>query len=118
MVAFDDVAVAALLTDRSDDLQGWIGRVLGALAADDPGARQLRDTVRVFLDCDGSYTQAAARLHLHKNTVHYRVRKAEELRGRPLADDRLDVEVALTRSGAALAPAARRRDALKAKCSA
>ena len=42
---------------------------------------QLRDTVRVFLDCDGSYTQAAARLH--KNTVHYRVRKAEELRGRP-----------------------------------
>ena len=54
---------------------------------------QLRDTVRVFLDCDGSYTQAAARLHLHKNTVHYRVRKAEELRGRPLAGDRLDVEV-------------------------
>jgi DNA-binding PucR family transcriptional regulator len=67
--------------------------VLGALAADDPGARQLRDTVRVFVDCDGSYTQAAARLHLHKNTVHYRVRKAEELRGRPLAGDRLDVEV-------------------------
>ena len=95
VVAFDDVAVAALLTDRSDDLQGWIGRVLGALAADDPGARQLRDTVRVFLDCDGSYTQAAARLHLHKNTVHYRVRKAEELRGRPLSGDRLDVEVAL-----------------------
>ena len=44
---------------------------------------QLRDTVRVFPDCGGSYTQAAARLHLHKNTVHYRVRKAEELRGRP-----------------------------------
>ncbi|MGP8001102.1 MAG: helix-turn-helix domain-containing protein [Streptosporangiaceae bacterium] len=46
--------------------------------------------VRVFLDCDGSYVQAAARLHpctttlhLHKNTVHYRVRKAEEPRGRP-----------------------------------
>jgi DNA-binding PucR family transcriptional regulator len=95
VVAFDDVAVAALLTDRSDDLQGWIGRVLGALAADDPGARQLRDTVRVFLDCDGSYTQAAARLHLHKNTVHYRVRKAEELCGQPLAGHRLDVEVAL-----------------------
>jgi hypothetical protein len=95
VVAFDDVAVAALLTERSDDLQGWVGRVLGALVSDDPGARQLRDTVRVFLDCDGSYTQAAARLHLHKNTVHYRIRKAEELRGRPLAGDRLDVEVAL-----------------------
>ncbi|MDT7644868.1 MAG: hypothetical protein QOC75_1868, partial [Pseudonocardiales bacterium] len=32
---------------------------------------------------------------LHKNTVHYRVRKAEEIRGRPLTDGRLDVEVAL-----------------------
>ncbi len=95
VVDFDDVAVAALLTDRSDDLQSWIGRVLGPLAADDPGARQLRDTVRVFLDCDGSYTQAATRLHLHKNTVHYRVRKAEELCGQPLAAHRLDVEVAL-----------------------
>jgi DNA-binding PucR family transcriptional regulator len=95
VVAFDDVAIAALLTERSEDLQGWIARVLGALLADDPGTRQLRETVRVFLDCDGSYTRAAARLHLHKNTVHYRVRKAEELRGRPLAADRLDVEVAL-----------------------
>ncbi|WP_242625571.1 helix-turn-helix domain-containing protein [Streptomyces sp. BK022] len=48
-----------------------------------------------YLDSGGSYTQAATRLHLHKNTVHYRIRKAEELLGRPLAEDRLDVEVAL-----------------------
>ncbi|MFJ4031286.1 helix-turn-helix domain-containing protein [Streptomyces griseoluteus] len=39
--------------------------------------------------------QAATRLHLHKHTVHYRIRKAEELLGRPLAEDRLDVEMAL-----------------------
>lgn len=49
----------------------------------------------MFLQASGSYTEAAARLHLHKNTVHYRVRKAEELRGRPLTDGRLDVEIAL-----------------------
>lgn len=47
------------------------------------------------LYAEGSYTEAAARLHLHKNTVHYRVRKAEEIRGRTLVDGRLDVEVAL-----------------------
>ncbi|MDN5930280.1 MAG: helix-turn-helix domain-containing protein [Pseudonocardia sp.] len=35
------------------------------------------------------------RLHLHKNTIQYRIRRAEEARGRPLQDDRLDVEVAL-----------------------
>jgi DNA-binding PucR family transcriptional regulator len=32
---------------------------------------------------------------MHKNTVHYRVRKAEEVRGRSLAEGRLDVEIAL-----------------------
>jgi DNA-binding PucR family transcriptional regulator len=87
--------VPALLTERSEDLQRWIRRVLGDLAAEDPGTRQLRETVRVFLDSGGSYTEAAARLHVHKNTVYYRVRKAEELRRRPVTDGRLDLEVAL-----------------------
>ncbi|PKV94527.1 DNA-binding PucR family transcriptional regulator [Amycolatopsis echigonensis] len=95
VVLFDDVAIAALLTEHSDDVYRWIARVLGDLVADDPGTEQLRETLRVFLDTDGSYTHAAARLHLHKNTVHYRVRKAEELCGRPLAEHRLEVEVAL-----------------------
>ena len=95
VVTFDEVAIAGLLTEQSDDLHRWIGRVLGDLAADDPATRQLRDTVRVFLESGGSFTHAAAQLHLHKNTVHYRVRKAEELRGRPLTENRLDLEVAL-----------------------
>ncbi|MEJ8278366.1 PucR family transcriptional regulator [Pseudonocardia spirodelae] len=92
---FDDVAVTALLTDRSEDLRRWVSRVLAGLTADEPGTDQLRETLRVFLAVGGSYTQAAARLHLHKNTVHYRVRKAEELLGRPVGEDRLQVEVAL-----------------------
>ncbi|MFF3517182.1 PucR family transcriptional regulator [Streptomyces sp. NPDC002573] len=95
VLAFDDVAVAALLTENSEDLERWIVRVLGDLATDAPGNRELRDTIRVFFESGSSYTQAATRLHLHKNTVHYRIRKAEELLGRPLTDDRLDVEVAL-----------------------
>ncbi|MFG3097704.1 PucR family transcriptional regulator [Streptomyces sp. NPDC048202] len=95
VLAFDDIAVAALLTDDAEDLERWITRVLGALVTDAPGIGQLRDTVMAYLSSGGSYTQAAARLHLHKNTVHYRIRKAEELLGRPLAEGRLEVEVAL-----------------------
>ncbi|MFD8098289.1 helix-turn-helix domain-containing protein, partial [Nocardia fluminea] len=64
------------------------------LGTDDTAAR-LRETVRAFLDARGSYTDAAARLHVHKNTVHYRVRKAEELLGHPIGERRLDIEVAL-----------------------
>ena len=33
---------------------------------------------------------------LHKNTVHYRIRKAEEILGRPVQESRLDVELALS----------------------
>jgi sugar diacid utilization regulator len=95
LVSFDDVAIAALLTDHPDDLRIWTLRVLGDLAADDPTTARLRSTVRVFLEANSSFTEAATRLHLHKNTVHYRIRKAEEIRGRPLSQGRLDVEVAL-----------------------
>jgi hypothetical protein len=95
VVAFDDVAVAALLTDHPSELRTWVQRILGNLAADTDAAQRLRETVRVFLQAGGSYTEAATRLHLHKNTVHYRVRKAEELRGHALTDRRLDIEIAL-----------------------
>jgi DNA-binding PucR family transcriptional regulator len=95
LVDFSRVAIAALLSDNLEDLGVWVARTLGELARDDDAMARLRDTVRVFLQCGGSYTDAAARLHLHKNTVHYRVRKAEEALPGPLADNRLDVEVAL-----------------------
>lgn len=95
LVDFDRVAVAALLAENLDDLRVWVQRTLGDLARNDDAMARLRDTVRVFLQCGGSYTDAAGRLHLHKNTVHYRVRKAEEVLPAPLAERRLEVEVAL-----------------------
>jgi DNA-binding PucR family transcriptional regulator len=35
---------------------------------------------------------------LHKNTVQYRIRKAEESLGRPVGNDRHDIELALQAS--------------------
>jgi hypothetical protein len=95
VTAFGEVGVAALLAENLDALGTWVTRTLGDLATDDEATARLRETVRVFLETGGSFTDAASRLHLHKNTVHYRVRKAEEVRGRPFSADRLDVEVAL-----------------------
>ncbi|GAA5160096.1 helix-turn-helix domain-containing protein [Pseudonocardia eucalypti] len=95
VVSFAEVSIAALLSENLDSLRTWVRRTLGALARDDEATERLRETVRIFLETGGSFTDAAARLHLHKNTVHYRVRKAEEIRGRPLSEGRLDVEVAL-----------------------
>ena len=69
---------------------------LGALAIDDEPQARLRETARVFLSTGGSFTATAEQLMLHKNTVHYRIRKAEEIRGGPLQESRLDVELALS----------------------
>ena len=43
---------------------------------------------------NGSFKATAERLILHKNSVQYRVRKAEEALGHPLDDNRLQVELA------------------------
>lgn len=94
VVRFDDVAVAALLTD-DPVLRVWVRRVLGDLAGNDDATARLRQTARTLLACGGSYTAAAAQLHVHKNTVHYRVQRAEELRGKPISEGRLEMEVAL-----------------------
>jgi DNA-binding PucR family transcriptional regulator len=95
VVEFEHVAIAALMSDNLEDLGRWVTRTLGELARDDESMARLRETVRVFLQCGGSYTDAAALLHLHKNTVNYRARKAEEAIGHPLTERRLDIEVAL-----------------------
>lgn len=54
-------------------------------------------TLRAFLDANGSWSRTAQRLHLHLNTVRYRIARVEELTGRDLSrmDDRADVYLAL-----------------------
>jgi DNA-binding PucR family transcriptional regulator len=89
------LSVAALLGDNADAAASWIGEVLGPLAAATESDERLRETLRVFLGAGSSFKAAAEELHLHVNSVKYRVRRAIERRGRPIADDRLDVEVAL-----------------------
>ena len=57
----------------------------------------LRETLEAFLECSGSWSRAAQRLHLHVNTVRYRIGRVEELTGRDLSElpDRVDVYLAL-----------------------
>jgi DNA-binding PucR family transcriptional regulator len=89
------LAIAALLGDDVEAASVWVGEVLGPLASDTDADERLRETLRVFLRRGSSHKAAAEELHLHSNSVKYRVNRAVERRGRPITDDRLDVEVAL-----------------------
>jgi DNA-binding PucR family transcriptional regulator len=89
----------ALLAAVPDDLRrAFAARVLGpVLDHDARTGAGLRVTLEAFLDCSGSWTRTADRLHLHVNTVRYRIGRVEELTGRNLGalPDRVDVFLAL-----------------------
>ena len=92
---FVDVAPVAMMCADIESAREWVRETLGALAIDSERNTRLRETARVFLQTGGSYTSTADQLFLHRNTAQYRVQKAEELRGRPLREGRLEVELAL-----------------------
>jgi len=98
VTSFADVAPLALMSGSVDLVQAWVVETLGSLADDDAHNGLLRGTLRVFLQEGGSFKATAERLTLHKNTVQYRVRKAEEGLGHSVGEDRLQVELALLAS--------------------
>ncbi|MFB7237501.1 PucR family transcriptional regulator [Streptomyces sp. NPDC056269] len=71
--------------------------VLGPLLDGGRSGSMLLDTLEVFLAHDCSWTRTAEALHIHVNTVHYRVERIEVLTGRDLSrlDDRVDLSAAL-----------------------
>jgi PucR C-terminal helix-turn-helix domain/GGDEF-like domain len=98
VVTFSEVAPVAMMLGSPDLLRAWVLATLGGLATDDEPHARLRDTLQVFLQSGGSYKATAEKMLMHKNTVQYRVRKAEESLGRPAAGNRPDVELALQAS--------------------
>jgi hypothetical protein len=92
---YAEIAPIATMGDDLAATRDWVHETLGALAVNDRRHADLRETARVFFETGGSYAATAERLSLHRNTAQYRVRAAEELRGRPFSEDRLDVELAL-----------------------
>jgi len=97
-VAFSEVAPVAMMLGSADLLRPWVLSTLAGLADDDEHHARLRETLLVFLQSGGSYKTTAERLMLHKNTVQYRIRKAKESLGRPVGENRHDVELALRAS--------------------
>ncbi|MFD3657076.1 PucR family transcriptional regulator [Streptomyces sp. NPDC058620] len=91
-----------LLPFVPDDVRrAFTARLLDPLRDYDMRHRaELIPTLEAFLDCDGSWTRCAARLHLHVNTLRYRVGRIEQLTGRDLSrlEDKLDFFLALRMS--------------------
>jgi sugar diacid utilization regulator len=93
---YHDVDVVAMLSTDMDAAREFAVRELGALAGRGEPATNLRRTLKCYLDRDRSLAGAAQELHIARNTVAYRVQRAEELRGRPINERRMQLHAALT----------------------
>lgn len=98
VTTYDDpgVQIASILAQDLDGTRQLVTSSLGGLAVDDEPNQRLRETLLAFLGAKSSYLATAEVLHLHKNTVKYRVDRAAEVRGRAIDEDRLNLELALT----------------------
>ncbi|BDD81855.1 ABC transporter substrate-binding protein [Tsukamurella pulmonis] len=96
LVATDPgVGLAALVARDVGAARSWADGVLGDLTGANAADERLRSTLEIFLRTGGSFKATAEQQLMHANSVKYRVRRALQRRGREIADDRLDVEVAL-----------------------
>jgi PucR family transcriptional regulator, purine catabolism regulatory protein len=88
-VNFADLGLYRMLFTLSQhpELREFYQETLGVLL--DYDARTgagLVETLDAYFSCNGSPTDAAQRLHLHRNTVIYRLRRIEEVGGLQLED--------------------------------
>ncbi|MBN6052750.1 PucR family transcriptional regulator [Nonomuraea sp. RK-328] len=100
VVTSDEIYTHALLlaTVPGDVRRSFAGRLLGPLIDyDSRHQSELVRTLATFLDCAGSWNACGERLHVHVNTVRYRIGRVEELTGRDLSSmaDRVDFFLAL-----------------------
>lgn len=83
----DDLGDSVFLPADREDGRAAAWRVLGRVFEyDDAHAGQLLDSLRVFLQENRSWQRAASSLHIHKQTLVYRMRRVEELTSRSLSD--------------------------------
>lgn len=86
VVRFEDRPLAVLLAGTPEGAHALALGVLGEVLDLPPGDRKVvLETARTWLAVAGSTSDAAGRLHIHRNTVRYRLRRLEELSGRDLA---------------------------------
>src|SRR5215472_11204433 len=86
LARYRDVPVAVLIASAPDPSEAVARAVLGAvLALPEAECESILSTLREWFAVDGATSVAAEKLHMHRNTVRYRLRRLEELTGRSLS---------------------------------
>lgn len=95
LALYEDVEIVALMAQDLEHVREFVGATLGPLARATPAAARMRETLSIYLAEGANAAAAAERLHAHKNTVRYRIQRAEAELGSPVSANRLGIELAL-----------------------
>lgn len=95
VITYREVALAALLTADPERARWFVEEELGDLGASDPKTGDLRATALQFLRSGANLLRTATALHVHRNTVVYRLKNVERLLGRGLDERPLETHAAL-----------------------
>jgi len=99
-LSFDELGVYRVIArvEERATLEAFRREYLGPLEDyDDRHATELVETLEGFFACNGNHARAAELLHLHRNTLLYRLERVEALTGHDLddSDTRLSLQLAL-----------------------
>jgi len=95
VTSYGEVELPALLTADLPAARAFVERELGPLGKPGRQAADLRETLLAYLEELNSPHAAAQRLHVSRNTVSYRVKRAEELLGPEWRQRRHELQTAL-----------------------
>ncbi|NKS55613.1 Fis family transcriptional regulator, partial [Rhodococcus hoagii] len=95
VTSYTHVELVSMLSADPDAMRALVARELAGFLGEDAASERLRDTLRAVMNCHGNHEAAARRLGIHKNTVRYRMQRAEEILGGDILARRLKLELAL-----------------------
>jgi hypothetical protein len=102
----DDIALEMLLAGSPETADSLVSRVIGPLREASGLRAALEETLRTFIAGQTDRRSTAGELHIHPNTLDYRLRRVEELTHLRLADPRDMTIIVLALSHSALHPQA------------
>jgi sugar diacid utilization regulator len=96
-----DLGVYQLLLELKEtgQLEGFVERTLGPILADSRNGGRLLETLEKFFACNGNLQETSRQLHLHRNSLTYRLAHAGALLGRDLDDPELRLALHLAIKG-------------------
>jgi len=84
---------------KSGELQPFVERELAPLRNTPRNEDHLLETVEVYFACNGNLSEAARRLHLHRNSLLYRLHHIRDLLGHDLENPELRLALQLALKG-------------------